>query len=80
MNELDKIILAQKSRGSEISSGGLINRIKAFIPLLIPLFISAFQRAEDLAIAMEVCAKIILSNSFINVGINLSAMDIIILN
>lgn len=54
MNELDKIILAQKSRGSEISSGGLINRIKAFIPLLIPLFISAFQRAEDLAIAMEV--------------------------
>ena len=54
MNELDKIILTQKSRGSEISSGGLINRIKAFIPLLIPLFISAFQRAEDLAIAMEV--------------------------
>ncbi|WP_436962899.1 energy-coupling factor transporter transmembrane component T family protein [Staphylococcus succinus] len=54
MNELDKIILAQKSRGSEISYGGLANRIKAFIPLLIPLFISAFQRAEDLAIAMEV--------------------------
>ncbi|WP_436862401.1 energy-coupling factor transporter transmembrane component T family protein [Staphylococcus caeli] len=54
MNELDKIILAQKSRGSEISSGGLINRFKAFIPLFIPLFISAFQRAEDLAIAMEV--------------------------
>jgi energy-coupling factor transport system permease protein len=54
MNELDKIILAQKSRGSELSSGTLMNRIKAFIPLLIPLFISAFQRAEDLAIAMEV--------------------------
>src|SRR5699024_6612792 len=54
MNDLDKIILAQKSRGSEISSGGLINRVSAFIPLLIPLFISAFQRAEDLAIAMEV--------------------------
>ncbi len=54
INELDKIILAQKSRGSEISSGGLINRVKAFIPLLVPLFISAFQRAEDLAIAMEV--------------------------
>jgi energy-coupling factor transport system permease protein len=35
------------------NSGGLINRIKAFIPLLIPLFISAFQRAEDLAIAMD---------------------------
>ncbi|CEF18162.1 Energy-coupling factor transporter transmembrane protein EcfT [Staphylococcus xylosus] len=54
MNELDKIILAQKSRGSEISSGSIINRVKAFVPLLIPLFISAFQRAEDLAIAMEV--------------------------
>jgi energy-coupling factor transport system permease protein len=54
MNELDKIILAQKSRGSELSSGTLMNRIKAFIPLLIPLFISAFQRAEDLAIAMEI--------------------------
>ena len=54
MNELDKIILAQKSRGSEISSGSIANRIKAFVPLLIPLFVSAFQRAEDLAIAMEV--------------------------
>ncbi|HBY83891.1 energy-coupling factor transport system permease protein [Staphylococcus warneri] len=54
MDELDKIILAQKSRGSEISSGGFITRIKAFIPLMIPLFISAFQRAEELAIAMEV--------------------------
>lgn len=54
MDELDKIILAQKSRGSEISSGSLTTRIKAFIPLMIPLFISAFQRAEELAIAMEV--------------------------
>ncbi|GGG90913.1 energy-coupling factor transporter transmembrane protein EcfT [Staphylococcus pragensis] len=54
MDELDKIILAQKSRGSEISSGNLTTRIKAFIPLMIPLFISAFQRAEELAIAMEV--------------------------
>lgn len=54
MEELDKIILAQKSRGSEISSGNIWERVKAFIPLLIPLFISAFQRAEDLAIAMEV--------------------------
>ncbi|MCI2803419.1 energy-coupling factor transporter transmembrane component T family protein [Staphylococcus pettenkoferi] len=54
MEELDKIILAQKSRGSEISSGSLITRLRAFVPLLIPLFISAFQRAEDLAIAMEV--------------------------
>ncbi|MBO1198054.1 energy-coupling factor transporter transmembrane protein EcfT [Staphylococcus simiae] len=54
MDELDKIILAQKSRGSEISSGNITTRIKAFIPLLVPLFISAFQRAEELAIAMEV--------------------------
>ncbi|WP_317953640.1 energy-coupling factor transporter transmembrane component T [Staphylococcus sp. NWU MK-U1] len=54
MDELDKIILAQKSRGSELSSGSLMTRIKAFIPLMIPLFISAFQRAEELAIAMEV--------------------------
>lgn len=54
MDELDKIILAQKSRGSEISSGGLMTRIEAFVPLMIPLFISAFQRAEELAIAMEV--------------------------
>ena len=54
MDELDKIILAQKSRGSELSSGGLMTRIKAFIPLMIPLFISTFQRAEELAIAMEV--------------------------
>ncbi|ARJ50376.1 energy-coupling factor transporter transmembrane component T family protein [Staphylococcus lutrae] len=54
MEELDKIILSQKSRGSDMSSGSLMTRIRAFIPLLIPLFISAFQRAEELAIAMEV--------------------------
>ena len=53
-DELDKIILAQKSRGSEISSGNIATRIKSFIPLLVPLFISAFQRAEELAVAMEV--------------------------
>ncbi|MGV3244555.1 energy-coupling factor transporter transmembrane component T family protein [Staphylococcus sp. 11261D007BR] len=54
MEELDKIILSQKSRGSDISSGSIGQRIKAFVPLLIPLFISAFQRAEELATAMEV--------------------------
>ncbi|GJF61709.1 TPA: energy-coupling factor transporter transmembrane protein EcfT [Staphylococcus argenteus] len=54
MDELDKIILAQKSRGSEISSGNIATRIKSFIPLLVPLFMSAFQRAEELAVAMEV--------------------------
>ncbi|QLK86593.1 energy-coupling factor transporter transmembrane protein EcfT [Staphylococcus sp. 17KM0847] len=54
MEELDKIMSAQKSRGTVLSSGSISARIKAFIPLLIPLFISAFQRAEELAIAMEV--------------------------
>ena len=47
MDELDKIILAQKSRGSELSSGGLMTRIKAFIPLMIPLFISAFKEQRN---------------------------------
>lgn len=47
MDELDKIILAQKSRGSEISSGGVVTRIKAFIPLMIPLFISAFKEQRN---------------------------------
>ena len=50
MDELEKIILAQNLEGSEISSGSLITRIRAFIPIMIPLFISAFQRAEELAI------------------------------
>ncbi|MDO5375309.1 energy-coupling factor transporter transmembrane component T family protein [Staphylococcus rostri] len=54
MEELDKIMNAQKSRGAALSSGSVMTRIKAFIPLFIPLFISAFQRAEELAIAMEV--------------------------
>lgn len=54
MEELDKIMKSQKSRGSDFNSGGFFHRVKAFIPLLIPLFISAFKRAEDLAIAMEV--------------------------
>ena len=47
MDELDKIILAQKSRGSELSSGGLMTRIKAFIPLMIPLFISLFKEQRN---------------------------------
>ncbi|UXR69236.1 energy-coupling factor transporter transmembrane protein EcfT [Staphylococcus sp. IVB6246] len=54
MEELDKIINAQKSRGAAFASGSLMSRVKAFVPLFIPLFISAFQRAEELAIAMEV--------------------------
>jgi len=53
LEETDKIIKAQSSRGAEFNSGGVIARSKAFIPVLIPLFISAFRRAEELADAME---------------------------
>lgn len=54
MDETDKILKAQLARGSDISSGSFKQRIRAVIPLLVPLFVSAFKRAEDLAIAMEV--------------------------
>lgn len=53
VEETDKIMNAQKARGADLSSGGLIRRAKALIPVLIPLFVSAFRRADDLAIAME---------------------------
>ena len=53
LEETDKIMSAQKARGADLESGGLIQRIKALIPILIPLFISAFRRAYDLATAME---------------------------
>lgn len=53
VEETDKIMSAQKARGADFSSGGLIKRAKALIPVLIPLFISAFRRAGDLAVAME---------------------------
>lgn len=53
MEETDRIINAQKSRGADFESGNIINRLKAYIPVLVPLFMSAFQRAEDLALAME---------------------------
>ena len=53
IEETDKIIAAQKARGADFSSGNLIKRAKALIPILIPLFISAFRRADELAIAME---------------------------
>ncbi|EUJ33876.1 cobalt ABC transporter permease [Listeria floridensis FSL S10-1187] len=53
MDETEKILKAQKARGVDFTSGKLSERIKAIVPLLIPLFISAFKRAEDLAIAME---------------------------
>lgn len=53
VEETDKIMTAQKARGADFSSGSLISRAKALIPILIPLFVSAFNRAGDLAIAME---------------------------
>lgn len=53
IEETDKIMSAQKSRGADFSSGGLIKRAKALVPILIPLFVSAFRRADELAVAME---------------------------
>lgn len=53
LEETDKIISAQKARGASIDSGTLMERAKAMIPVLIPLFVSAFRRAEELATAME---------------------------
>lgn len=53
VEETDKIMTAQKARGTDFSSGGLVAKAKALIPILIPLFVSAFNRAGDLAIAME---------------------------
>ena len=53
IEEIEKIMSAQKSRGADMESGGLIHRAKALIPVLIPLFVSAFRRANELAYAME---------------------------
>lgn len=53
IEETDKIMSAQKARGADLESGGLVQRAKALIPILIPLFVSAFRRAEELALAME---------------------------
>lgn len=53
IEETDKIICAQKARGADFESGSLIHRVKALIPILVPLFISAFRRADELATAME---------------------------
>ncbi len=53
LEETDKIMKAQMARGADFESGGLIHRVKAMVPLLVPLFISAFRRANDLALAME---------------------------
>lgn len=53
LEETDKIMKAQIARGADFESGNLIKRAKAMVPLLVPLFISAFRRANDLAMAME---------------------------
>ncbi|MBE7039487.1 MAG: energy-coupling factor transporter transmembrane protein EcfT [Ruminococcaceae bacterium] len=53
IEETEKIIKAQKARGGGFDSGSLIKKVKALIPMLIPLFVSAFRRADDLAFAME---------------------------
>ncbi len=53
IEETDKIMAAQKARGADLETGSVIQRAKALIPILIPLFVSAFRRAEDLALAME---------------------------
>jgi len=53
MEEAEKIMKAQKARGADFESGNLIQRAKNLIPLLVPLFISAFRRADELALAME---------------------------
>lgn len=53
IEETDKIMSAQKARGADMETGNIIRRAKALIPILIPLFVSAFRRAEELALAME---------------------------
>jgi len=53
IEETDKIMNAQKARGADFESGNILRRAKALIPVLVPLFISAFRRADELAIAME---------------------------
>ncbi|MGI6010243.1 MAG: energy-coupling factor transporter transmembrane component T family protein [Ruminococcus sp.] len=53
LEETDKIMKAQIARGADFESGGLMKKIKSMVPLLVPLFISAFRRANDLALAME---------------------------
>ena len=53
IEETDKIMSAQRARGADFESGNLFQRAKALVPILVPLFISAFRRADELAVAME---------------------------
>ena len=52
-NHTDKIMKAQMARGADFENGSLIKRAKAMVPILVPLFVSAFRRANELAMAME---------------------------
>ena len=53
LEETDKIMKAQLSRGADFESGNIIRRVKSLVPILVPLFVSAFKRANDLSMAME---------------------------
>jgi energy-coupling factor transport system permease protein len=53
LEETDKIMKAQASRGADFDTGNFIQRAKSFVPVLVPLFVSAFRRADDMAVAME---------------------------
>lgn len=53
IEETDKIMSAQRARGADFETGSLVSRAKALIPILVPLFVSAFRRADELAVAME---------------------------
>ena len=53
ISETDKIMSAQKARGADFETGSLVRRAKALLPILVPLFVSAFRRADELAVAME---------------------------
>jgi len=53
IEETDKIMSAQKARGADLETGGLMQRARALVPILIPLFVSSFRRADELALAME---------------------------
>ena len=53
ISETDKIMSAQKARGADFETGGLVSRARALLPILVPLFVSSFKRADDLAVAME---------------------------
>ena len=53
LEETDKIMKAQIARGADLESGNIIQKTKAMVPILVPLFVSAFRRANDLAMAME---------------------------